>query len=193
MKSKRNIKNNPFMNIKNIAKLVVAIAAMTASTQAVVFTVTPGGEIASGPETSNPTILGIVSGLTGGAPSLYKENVGDGFDSGTYASSYKTTFSNSPTDPADALVEYVSGAPFSESPLYLLVKDGNNEPGWYLFNITAWDRVDDLSLVNFWPGKGAISHIEIFGKQGNKVPDGGATVALLGLGSLALALARRKA
>jgi hypothetical protein len=53
---------------------------------------------------------------------LYKSNSGDssglGSDEGSYAGSYKTLFSNTPTDPSDALIEYIGGSFFSCATCY---------------------------------------------------------------------------
>ena len=52
---------------------------------------------------------------------------------------------------------------------YLYVKDGNNDPNWYIFNISYWDGMSDLDLEGFWTGgvseKGSISHVSIFGAE----------------------------
>ena len=42
---------------------------------------------------------------------LYKQDVGAGSDEGSFAASYNTEFFNTPTDPQDAVITYVSGQP----------------------------------------------------------------------------------
>jgi len=85
----------------------------------------------------------------------------------------------------------------------LVVKDGNNEPYWYIFDLRqlnlsgfdpfySWNGTDTIMLDGFWDGSapGAISHVEIVGVA---VPDGGLTAAMLGLGVLGVGyMARRK-
>ena len=34
---------------------------------------------------------------------------------------------------------------------------------YYLFDIGGWDGVQNIELTNFWPDKGAISHVAIYG------------------------------
>jgi hypothetical protein len=109
---------------------------------------------------------------------LYKQDVGAASDTGPFAGSYETAFFNAPLDPAEALIEYVPAQPvISGSPLWLLVKDGNHDPIWYLFNLLnltnvagasvetpyAWNGTDDIQLLRFWPAQGAISHVAIYG------------------------------
>ncbi|TXK94908.1 PEP-CTERM sorting domain-containing protein [Methylococcaceae bacterium CS4] len=115
----------------------------------------------------------------------YKANVGDGFDTGPFSDSYETTFFNMPDS---ALIEWVVGSDIIDCPeCYLLVKDGNQSPAQYVFDIGTWDGMEDISLIDFWPEQGAISHIAIYGGVGD---DGGGKpsvpepsfIALLGMG-----------
>lgn len=121
---------------------------------------------------------------------LYKQNVGEGFDSGSFAASYETLFDNEPNDPMDATITYVGGAYITGSPLYLYVKDGASNPAFYIFDISNWNGIETIYLNNFWPNRGAISHVTILGKV-SAVPEP-ATLILLGLGLLGIAGFRRK-
>src|SRR5688500_8924377 len=122
---------------------------------------------------------------------LYKSNVsgttGLGADQGPYASSYQTLFSNTATDPSDALITYLSGSAIGCSVCYLLVKDGNNNPAQYLFDISSWDGLEAIVLTGFWPSQGAISNVAIY--SGTPVPEPG-TLLLLSMGATGL-IARR--
>jgi hypothetical protein len=120
----------------------------------------------------------------------YKQNVG-GSEEKPLAGSYETTFSNTPSDPSAAEIVWTGGS-FLTGQMYLFVKDGNNYPAWYLFDLTAleWDGRETLELSGFWPGRGAISHVSFFGGV-SSVPEP-ATLSLLGLGLFGLAAIRRR-
>ena len=130
---------------------------------------------------------------------LYKQDVANKgeaqpADQGAFAGSYQTTFSPDPEDPANAFIDYVSGPYIANfTKLYLYVKDGNQNPAFYIFDISGWNGTDDLNVQGFWPAQGAISHVTILGGGGTtSVPDGGATIALLGLALGAVGYVRRK-
>ena len=112
--------------------------------QAHALSITPGSPIfSSGDETSTSVIKGKVSDLVNSSVELYKQDVG-GPESGSLAGSYNTVFSNTLTDPADATISYTGGSIVGPN-AYLLVKDGNHSPGWYLFDLTA--MLDRKSVV----------------------------------------------
>jgi hypothetical protein len=126
---------------------------------------------------------------------LYKQNVGESSDTGTFAESYYTTFFNTPLDPQDADIKWLEGSPYiTGDPLYLYVKDGAQSTAWYIFdlnNISDWNGMDTLELRGFWPDEGAISHVAIYGGEGAPVPEP-ATMLLLGAGLIGLAGMGRK-
>ena len=121
---------------------------------------------------------------------LYKSDVGGG-DSGPYANAYDTSYSNTPTDPSDALIKYLGGFYMDCSVCYLLIKDGNQKPAQYLFDISGWAGNEDITITGFWPGNGAISNVRILGTA-TRVPEP-STMALLGAGIAALCVRRRRA
>jgi hypothetical protein len=149
-----------------------------------------------GDDNSNLSAAEITAIVGGPALSLvYDAEVprsGPVIESGSFASSYQTTFSNSSTDPEDALIDYISGSRITGSRIFLYVKDGNQSPAFYIFDISTWNGTDNLELTDFWQGGGAISHVSILRTPGTNVPEGGATIALLGLACTALGVGYRR-
>ena len=177
--------------IKMLASAAVCAAALVFNSQA--LTLTPAGADAFGDQNNTSDILTYL-GITD-ADFLYKQNVG-GSESGSFRNSYVTAFFNTSSDPKDATITYngngTSRPPITE-PATLLVKDGNQSPAWYTFDLAGWNGTDTIYLNDFWPDQGAISFVGIYSGGGTSVPDGGATAVLLGLGVLGLAgLARKR-
>jgi hypothetical protein len=91
---------------------------------------------------------------------------GDLIDS--YTTVFNTVVSSDPDhDLSTADITYDVGDIVSNG--YLLVKDGNNVPIWYLFDLGVtglmWDGKMKLELRDFWLGNGSISHVSLFGKR----------------------------
>lgn len=187
-----------------IPAVVGSLCGLWPAAVADTVTITPATtEQWSGDQNSNDEILSEIARVIGYQPSsLYKFDGAS--ESGSFVSSYDTVFSNSDDDPSNATIKYVMGQPsLAAGDLYLIVKDGNQTPAWYLFNLRNllgvsvegetrtnynWNGQDTLSLQGFWPEQGAISHIEIVGRP---VPEPG-TLMLLGLGLLAAGLTARR-
>jgi hypothetical protein len=169
--------------------LILALGATTAS--AIVIDPAQCGislSCDSGPETGTSVINGIIAGLYPGITEVYKQDQGGG-ETGSFATDYTTQFFNTPTDPQEALVTWDGPNIINCPNCFVLVKDGNANPAWYLININSWDGMENLDLQNFWPAQGAISHVSIW-TQPIPVP---AAVWLFGSGLLGLiGVAKRK-
>jgi len=119
--------------------------------------------LATGDETSQARIDAVIAPYLGEATQQYKSNVG-GQDEGPFAADYTTTFTGD--DPNGALIEWLGSGVISDA-TRLLVKDGNADPAWYLFDVSGWDGRSTIELVNFWLGpRGAISHVTVYGGKG---------------------------
>jgi hypothetical protein len=195
-------------------RLFAALAALMLSGSAFAYSIAPGDADWSGTLPKNPDgvdINCIIAGETYDETSktwsgtcdetaltkLYKDNVG-GPEEGTFASSYETEYFNTPTDPQDATISYISGdsitcATTEGDQCYLIVKDGNQDPIWYIFDISDWNGTDAIVMTGFWPAQGAISHVGIYGGGDGtyELPEPG-TLGLLGLGLFGMGVMRRK-
>ena len=174
--------------------LIIFCALLAFATQAHALLITPDSPtpILKGDQTSQSVIDVFIAGTIGSAKELYKAEVDDG-EVTTLAlwDSYETVFSDTPTDPSAATITW-TGPGIVDSPAFLLVKDGNHSPAWYLFDLTAelWDGMETLYLTDFWPKQGAISHVTLLGDT-QPVPEP-ATMFLFGVGLAGLAGFRRK-
>ena len=110
---------------------------------------------------------------------LYKSNQGS-TEEGPYENNYETVFLY---NNQNALVVYGGGESIQTPTKVLVVKDGNNNPGSYVFDISNWDGEMTLMLRNFWECHGSISNIAIHGSE--QVPE---PATLASLASLALCL-----
>ncbi len=124
---------------------------------------------------------------------LYKDNVG-GSEEGTFATSYQTTYSN---DNHNALIDYISGSSIECPECYLAIKDGNQTPSYYFYNLAAWNGTENIVLTGFWANtQGSISHISIWGRDDSRDPPieipEPSVLALLGLGLAAAGVAGRR-
>jgi len=171
---------------------VFLVGSLAYNARALLITAGTTPALATGNETSQAVIEGIIQGSYGPLNLLYIQNT-PGSEGGPFAGSYTTTLGDPLLTDEDFTITYAGGPWINSNPVYLLVKDGKQEPAWYFYNISGWNGTDVIQGENFWPGKGGISHVSIYGNQ-TAVPNGGMTAAMLGLGLLGVGfLGRRKA
>jgi hypothetical protein len=155
------------IKLLTLASLLLCGYGVTAQAALVDIALTPAdctiGVCWTANPNSNPSLSDIETLVgTTDLTSLYKQDVGKKNDAGPYAKSYTTIFNNSSTDPADALIQLITGKdPITCGECYLLVKGGNQEPSLYVFALTG--EINSITLTEFWPAQGAISHLEIVG------------------------------
>jgi hypothetical protein len=174
-------------------KIALGLALAFVGFQAQALLLTPGGEYTNEifyPAYNNPDEADISAIVGSSVDLLYKDNVG-GVEEGmaNFMASYKTEYFNTPADPADALLSYQGGDVMTDAS-WLLVKDGSQLPSWYLFDISSWNGLEVIEMVNFWPAQGSISHISVLGNATTVSEPG--IIALLAIGLLGFGLTRRR-
>lgn len=182
-----------------LAGLVISAVLIVSGLPANALTIDPSTGVIDvsrweGPQTSQSAIDAVIASYIFPAAELYKDDFGTG-ESGSLMNSYETAWTQlNDGEPEGAVISHEIGTPYIvPPPAFLLVKDGNQDPAWYLFDLAAlsWNGTETLDLQNFWLGPGgAISHVALYGAR-QSVPEP-AIMLLLGSGLVALAGLSRK-
>lgn len=184
-------------NIKAFSKTVITSAVILLSFNAHALLLEPPGDGTSNVTSASQEEQLLIDSLGLGDVDLdlfYKADFGDDpEETGPFSNSYTTSWIlDSEGEPTGADIAWDELSAIACPSCYVAVKDGNNEPAYYFFDISSWDGMETLELRDFWPNNGAISHVSIYGKEMTvQVPEPG-TIGLLGLGILGLVTARRK-
>ena len=175
--------------VRNIQFFTAALITVVITGTASAFSVSPGSgnqliPPPSSSSTGTPTIEQEINdeladrGLPLLENELYKDNVGGG-ESGNFSDDYTTSYSPDEDDPSGFTISLDDDGTAMTTARYLLVKDGNQEPSYYLFDLAGWDGSEDIDGSGFWPTQGAISHVSIYG---GAIPEPTTIVSLIGLG-----------
>ena len=70
--------------------------------------------------------------------------------------------------------------------------EGQSDPDWAAFDLDPLTISGLWEILNSGAGDQSLSHASLYGLPGTTVPDGGATLGLLGLGMLGLGYLRRR-
>jgi hypothetical protein len=149
--------------------------------------------VTSGNQNSQNEINGKIAPYIHTDIELYKNTAEGNIDEGAFAGSYNTTYSyDSDSKTNNAIISWVPGTSFITGG-YLLAKDGNSEPNWYLYDLNGlWNGKETIELEDFFY-KHSFSHVTIYGDptHSDPVPEP-ATMLLFGTGIVGLVGVIRK-
>src|SRR5688572_18119965 len=174
--------------------LLLAVAALSLALQANAHLITPGGNlILNGPDSeANMSVnLGTPVSL------LFKAEYDDGVLGGTEGA-FGSYFTINLIDESHATISWNLTGTGIEL-LGVAWKDGNvsGQPGTgdsFVWSAVSGDQAvvggpDQIATIPLFTG--AFSHISFYGRETNRVPEGGSTAIMLGLGLMGFAGLRR--
>jgi hypothetical protein len=175
--------------------LILAVAALSLALQANAHLITPGGNLDyNGPDSDANMSVNLGTDVF----LLFKQEYNDGV-LGSSEGNYGNYFTITLTDESHATISWNLAGTGIEL-LGVAWKDGmvSGQPG--TGDAYVWSAVSDDQAVVGGPDqiatiplfRGAFSHISFYGRQTNRVPEGGSTAIMLGLGLMGFAGLRRK-
>jgi hypothetical protein len=188
------------------ALFAAGLVGLSASAQALNIdpSFTPQFLITNQTSALNADDVEFYTGFAGQLAEVYKQDDNSGgfvADVGAAAPFYSTVITPA-GDPSNAVITWGGSSIIVCPTCYLVVKDGNNNPNQYIFDISGWNGQETLNLSGFWAGtNGSISHVAIFNDLNTE--GGGGTIAaipeadtyammLAGLGLVGFMAKRRK-
>ena len=203
--------------MKRVLLALMVVAVFAGNVSAAIVVITPTTEVKwTGDATGMGGNNGIYAELKdnhnivlSNADIQYKADAPSEED-GPFQDFYSTAF-NASNDPHTAVISW-DGPAWLAGAQYLLVKNGNSTPAWYLFDLQdlrdvlvddtvvanyQWDGKDTLRIENFWPNtegtEGRISHVAIFGgTHAIPEPTSLAIWAVIAAGGAAVAARKRR-
>lgn len=159
--------------------------------------------------TGNPDAAAVSATTSFAVTEYYRAN-NNVTEVGTLLGSYDSNLSAGMT--SGVTITYTGGLTVGGTHMYALARDGNSDPNWFIWDLSAlgWNGMETLlfnpaMFFHTNPGNGStqtqsFSHVVLFGQATgpggtptpqSEVPEGGATLALLGLGLTGVGTMRR--
>ena len=149
----------------------------------------------------NDTVFLSGCGLSG-LTNYYKSDRDTGAESGSFSGNYTTAFTLTPG--ASATISWDGPSSITCPDCYLIAKDGNSTPNWFLFDLSTWDGQETIKIGSlFYSTNPAghrveqdFSHVSIWGLDDSTNPPvtipEPTSLALVGLALAAIGVRRQR-